>query len=157
MYWTWTLKEDIVAKIHRGSWKAGSTPRARDNLYQKSKLRQLPLFERRHVPHNLKWALLRYKEESAGDSEVLFSSTSWRWPAGVLSATVLEKKVINSPTDDLWKKPKVERSWAAASCTAGCTSLRRMARENRRMVNNKSGALLCTWKVESWNYHATRV
>lgn len=41
---------------------------------------------------------------------------------------------MNSPTEERWKKPNVERSWAEESWTAGVTSLRRIAMEKRRMV-----------------------
>jgi hypothetical protein len=47
----------------------------------------------------------------------------------VLSATVLEKNVMNSPTEERWKKPKLDRSWAEASCTAGAVPFRRIAIE----------------------------
>jgi hypothetical protein len=38
------------------------------------------------------------------------SSTSCRVPAFVLSAMVWEKKVMNCPTEERWKKLNVERS-----------------------------------------------
>ena len=114
----------------------------RGNLYPISILRLVLLFEHRHGQRNLNQKL----NFCDGREGLLFSSTSWRWPAWVRSATVLEKKVMNSPTEERWKKPKVERSWAEASCTAGLTSLRRTATANRRMVistSNEGG-----WKFQ---------
>jgi hypothetical protein len=51
----------------------------------------------------------------------------------------LEKKVMNSPTEERWKKPNEDRSWAEARDTEGWTSLRRMAMENRRTILRKEG------------------
>ena len=36
---------------------------------------------------------------------------------------------MNSPTEERWKKPKLDKSWAEASCTAGAVPFRRIAIE----------------------------
>ena len=129
----WILKQDIVGGIHRESCWGGNMRHVLDNLYLISILPQVPLSEHIHDRRNLWLIWIR------GSGGVLFSSTSWRWPAWVRSATVLEKKFMNSPTEERWKKPNVERSWAEASWTAGWTSLRRMAMEKRRILSARIG------------------